>query len=1001
MMIAKDSMRAGRALMALFAISGFAGLIYESIWTQYLGLFLGHAAYAQSFVLMLFMGGMALGAWLVSRHSARIARPLAIYAAIEFAIGILGIAFDPIYHAGTSFAYAHLFPLVGEGIGLDVTRYTISTLLIGAQCVALGATFPLMSVGYLRVDPSASGRVLAGLYFSNSFGAALGALVATFVLLPNVGLPGTVMTGGLLSILVALAVWPLGRKPSTSIEGAKAGHAAARIPWLILSAAAITGATSFVYEITWIRMLVQALGSTLHAFELMLAAFIGGIAFGGLWLRRKADTWSDAVAAAGWAQVLMGVAALGSLFVYTRSFDWVAQLMQGLGHTATGYTLYNFATAAIAVAVMFPAAFFAGMTLPLLTLILLRRGSGEGAIGRVYAANTLGAIIGVLLTMHVLMPFLGVRISLWLAALGDMALGVVLMLNADIVIRRRVFAATAISLVLGACALLFTRVDPLVLASSVYRSGAARLPAGTQMLSYEDGKTASVAFYQGPGKDQIRAVSTNGKVDASMSLAVGAEPSADEYTMTLLGALPLAFTNRPKKVAVIGFGSGMTVNTILASARVDRVDVVEIEPAMVKASRGFGARVARTYSDPRVHIVIDDAKAFLAGTSRKYDVIVSEPSNPWVNGVAALFSDEFYEFVPQHLADGGVYVQWLQLYEITPELVGSVLKAMLPHFSDVRAYLPNSSDMLLIASPHEALMPPRDLHGADPALSEELKRIGIRDSDDLAMFSFMEKRGLSALANLSRVPSNSDLFPILQLQAPEARFTRSMFVEFYELQKSTIPLLEVVAGYMPVEASTEPAALVSKTPYDAPRRAAIAYRNALLSDGPPRGEFVSKDVSYPLQTLRTPIRSCADFDGGEWVNASASVAGATIPYFRAGDLKGIWIEPIWVPECASANPLVAKALDFYSRLAARDWQSVAAVGSELLASGDMHIAPAFESYLLRATELACAATGEWKKLVEIETKFGVATRDRLFERRFLLSLADIHLRETPAGVSAN
>jgi hypothetical protein len=331
----------GGALMVLFAISGFAGLIYESIWTQYLGLFLGHAAYAQSFVLMLFMGGMALGAWLVSRRSAQIAKPLAAYAAVELLIGVLGVAFDPFYRVTTTFAYDALFPLVGDGMGLGLTRYAISTLLIGVQCIALGATFPLMSAGYLRLASREGGRVLASLYFSNSFGAAIGALVATFVLIPNVGLPGTVMTGGLLSVLVALLVWPLGKEPSVAIPKVAVSETRTATPWLILCASAITGATSFVYEMTWIRMLALALGSTLHAFELMLAAFVGGIAFGGLWLRSRADRWPDAVAAAGWVQVLMGIAALGSLFVYAHSFEWVAALMRGLSHTSTGYALYN------------------------------------------------------------------------------------------------------------------------------------------------------------------------------------------------------------------------------------------------------------------------------------------------------------------------------------------------------------------------------------------------------------------------------------------------------------------------------------------------------------------------------------------------------------------------------------------------------------------------------------------------------------------------------------
>ncbi|HVV97100.1 MAG TPA: fused MFS/spermidine synthase, partial [Rhodanobacteraceae bacterium] len=992
--------RAGRVLMTLFAISGFAGLIYESIRTQYLGLFLGHAAYAQSFVLILFMGGMALGAWLVSRRSARIARPLAIYAVVELLIGVLGVAFDPLYRAVTGFAYASLFPLVGDGLGLDLTRYAISTLLIGVQCVALGATFPLMSAGYLRFASREGGRVLASLYFTNSFGAAIGALVATFVLVPNVGLPGTVMAGGLLSVLVALAVWPLGKEPSVAV----AGNAALQVgttPRLILAAAAITGATSFVYEITWIRMLALALGSTLHAFELMLAAFISGIAFGGLWLRNKADRWPDSIAAAGWVQVLMGIAALGSLFVYAHSFEWVAELMQGLSHTPTGYTLYNVATGAIAIAVMFPAAFFAGSTLPLLTLALLRRSAGEQAIGRVYSANTLGAIVGVLLAMHVLMPAVGVRVALWIAALGDMALGIVLLRNAGAMVRTRILAAAAVAIAASVVSLAFTRVDPLVLASAVYRSGAAELHKGTEMMFYGDGKTASVALFQSPD-GQRRAIATNGKVDASISVTNGADPSPDEYTMTLAAALPLASIEQPRNAAVIGFGSGMTVHTLLGSERLERVDVIEIEPFMIEAARRFGERVERAYSDPRAHIVIDDAKAFLAGASRKYDIIVSEPSNPWVSGVAALFSDEFYDFVPRHLTKGGLYVQWLQLYEITPDLVSSVLKAMLPHFADVRAYLSNEGDMLLVASAEGPLPVLRSPAELDPKLRKELERLEMASSDDLELLSLMGKHGLTALGELSALPANSDFFPILQLRAPEARFMKLAAIGISTLQLSSLPILEVVGGYRPTDASTEPYPTVSPARRDAPRRVAREYREALLSGASVSQRFAKKEGIDRLEVIRAAMPDCSRFDAGEWVDASASIAGATIPFFKPADLEGVWIDPRWLPDCAQSDPLAGKAARLYSAVAARDWPSVVRVGSEIMEddSGKGH--EEFVSYVLRATELGYVAVRDWKSLRDTETKFGARSTDQLFERRLMFSLARLDAQvagNSPPAVS--
>jgi spermidine synthase len=988
----------GPALMVLFALSGFAGLIYESIWTQYLGLFLGHAAYAQSFVLTLFMGGMAIGAWLVSRRSASLARPLAVYAGVEFLIGVFGIAFDPLYHAATGFAYTEIFPRVGEGMGLDLARYAISVAIIGVQCIALGATFPLMSAGYLRSEPAAGGRVLAGLYFSNSFGAALGALIATFVLLPRVGLPGTVMAGGIVSILVAILVWPLGKTASFAADAAAAAKPIA-IHRLIFVAAALTGATSFVYEITWIRMLALALGSTMHAFELMLAAFIGGIAFGGLWLRSRADAWRDAVAAAGWAQVAMGIAALFSLFVYARSFDWVATLMQGLSPTPTGYTLYHVATGAIAVAVMFPAAFFAGTTLPLLTLALLRRGAGETAIGRVYAANTVGAIAGVLLAMHVLMPLIGVRYALWLAALVDLALGIVLLARADVVVRQRILIAVGVSLVVAVCAVAFTRVDPSMLASGVYRSGHASLQ-DAQMLFYGDGKTATVALYERNG---TRAIATNGKVDASIVNGQSQAPSVDEYTMGLLSILPLALQPQPKNVAVIGFGSGMTVDTLLHSKRVERIDVIEIEPFMVRAARKFGDRVARAYTDPRAHIVIDDAKAFLAGAVRKYDVIVSEPSNPWVNGVAALFSDEFYAFVPQHLTDDGVFVQWLQLYEITPDLVASVLKGMLPHFADVQAYISNGGDMLLVASPRKmlpALTEPADL---DPSLDATLERLSMRTRDQLALFSLTDRRGLTALAALGDQSANSDLFPILQLDAPLARFTRSSAMEISDLQGSNVPLLEVVGGIGPISAAAQFPSSPTHLRRDEMRRAALEYRDALLNGSRLAGHFSPAESAYRLSQLRDPVADCAQFDAVRWVEASVQIAGATTTTLTADDLHGVWIDPKWVPACARTAPLSRKVLDLYAAMSERRWRDVADSGRELLTQDIGQVGPEFASYVLRATQLAFLSIGDAKSVSDLETIYGAPIKDRPFERRFLQATANnpAQSASTPdAGVSA-
>ncbi len=981
---------AGSFLLVVFAVSGLAGLVYESIWTQYLGLFLGHAAHAQSFVLMLFMGGMALGAWLASRRSEAMARPLVAYAATELVIGLLGFGFDPIYRAVTDVAYAKVFPLVGAGVALDVSRYAVSTLLIGPQCVLLGMTFPLMSAGFLRMAPDSGGKVLAGLYFTNSLGAALGAIVSTFLLLPAIGLPGTVMSGGLLSILVALLIWPLAKQATTSQVASSAASSSDNRAMLVFVAAAITGATSFVYEVTWVRMLAQAVGSTLHAFELMLAAFIGGLAFGGWWLRRRADGFARPLAAAGWAQVLMGIAALCSLFVYMHAFDWVSALRRGLDHNDTGYAFYNVATSLISLAVMFPAAFFAGMTLPLLTLSLLRHGKGESAIGRTYASNTLGAIVGVLLTVHFLMPHLGVRLALWLAAVADLALGLVLLVRGGAPgagRERRFVLAGATSLLVALVAFATTRIDPLVLASSVYRFGRTTLAEGTRMLFYGDGKTATVALFRPPGEMDSASIATNGKVDAYLRMDIKNPPSLDEYTMVLAGALPLALNPAPKHVAVIGLGSGLTANTLLGGDQVQHVDVIEIEPFMVRAARNFGDRVERVYSDPRSHILIDDAKAYLSGSPMRYDAIVSEPSNPWVNGVATLFTQEFYDFVPKHLTDDGIFVQWLQLYEINPDLVASVLKAMLPRFADVQAYISNQNDLVLVATRRGRVPTLADAALQSPRLRSELERLSMASASDMRQFFLMDRNGLAALARTSGTPANSDFFPIVQLQAPAARFANADAMDVSKLARSPWPLLEVAGGYLPPAADSGLSERPTLVLRDAPMRAARAIRAALLGRELQWPGAIDKGLDAQFQLLLSGAQQCGSSAIDSWMDASAAVAGTTIPYLREKDLHGVWLDPKWIAPCWAAEPHVAKAVAFHGAMAARDWPVVARIGEAILDDPDFAAAHAFSTHVAGGVELARLALGDSRGLVAFDNRRGELLSEHVFERRWMQAAA--------------
>ena len=321
----------------------------------------------------------------------------------------------------------------------------------------------------------------------------------------------------------------------------------------------------------------------------------------------------------------MGVLALATIPIYIASFDWMAWLMSVLEASDSGYARFSLASHAIALAVMLPTTFMAGMTLPLFTFVLIKRGGGEASIGRVYAANTVGAIAGVLFAVHVGLPQMGVKNLIVFGAMLDLVLGLVL-LSRIAEERRSLRIGAVLSIAALALVLLAFNPDPKLLASGVYRFGNTDTLATAEMLYYEDGKTASIALSKHANGAMI--VSTNGKSDAAIQSDRSRPYAADEITMTMLGSMGLAYKPDATRVANIGMGSGMTTHVVLASGEVETVDTIEIEPVMVEASRLFGEFVARTHEDPRSNIVIEDAKTFFSLHNSVYDLIIAEPSNP-------------------------------------------------------------------------------------------------------------------------------------------------------------------------------------------------------------------------------------------------------------------------------------------------------------------------------------------------------------------------------------
>lgn len=935
----------------LFAISGFSGLIYESIWSHYLKLFLGHAAYAQTLVLAIFMGGMAIGAWLPSRFGLRWKNLLVWYAAIEAIIGLCAVIFHGVFVSVTDLAYDLVIPALGSVWAVNLFKWSLAATLILPQSVLLGMTFPLMSAGLIRRYPDSPGASLAMLYFTNSLGAAIGVLVSGFVLIAQVGLPGTILTAGLINIILALIVWLLARRspePSAPIAAQRVTRHHRSVSWhLLIAVSFCTGTASFIYEIGWIRMLSLVLGTSTHAFELMLSAFILGLAFGGLWMRRRIDRLQEPIRYLGWVQVIMGLLALGTLVAYNSSFDVMKLVMDGLTRTLSGYYLFNLASHAIVLTIMVPVTFCAGMTLPLITHTLLRSGYGERSIGAVYAANTLGAIAGVFFAVHVGMSTFGLKGLIAIGAGLDMLLGIVLF---GVIARSRGWlsakAATILAIAGLTAVLVGVEFDRYKMASGIYREGQL-YPAGSiEILFHKDGKTATVDLVKDShGKISI---ATNGKPDAAINMAEESPAAPDEYTMIMATVVPLLLHPQARAAANIGMGSGLTTHVLLNSTNLEYVDTIEIEPAMIEAAQGFRPRVDAAFTDPRSRVHIDDAKTFFAARRSKYDIIISEPSNPWVSGVSSLFSDEFYLRLRAHLNPGGLFVQWLQLYEIDFTLVASVMKAIDRNFSDYVLYTPNNSDLLIVAVA-EGKVPRFDQRISIPGrLAQALRRIDVRTLHDLKLRRLGDRAVLEPLFASASVAVNSDYFPVLDLNAVRTRYMRLGATELITLGDGAFPALEMLDNHTTFAAESRP------TPAPHFLRARRGYAAVVIRDLFANGALREGDVLEP-QLLRHALlagrlaNNCHDESTVSlWLDSVASVMNAVIPYLKPGDAEALWRQ-FRASDCyGRLAPVQQDVFALLSAVARRDAVNMAALAEKLLTSPGVPLNLSRNRYLLTA-----------------------------------------------------
>ena len=758
---------------ALFFASGLLGLGYQVLWSKYLLDFIGASAYSYATVLAAFMGGLAAGGALLGRRADSVASPLRLFALLEAGVGVYALAFPWLLNVART-ALFESTATAGSGLDLLLAKAAVAGALLLPPTILMGGTLPAM-LRHVTLSASQSALMTPLLYGINAAGAVFGALGVAFLLLPAAGMTGALHALAAGNIVVAILAALAPPRPRLAEEPEPASEPPPRRLRFVWAALAVAGALSFALEVAWTRYLGIVLGSSTDSFAIILASFISGIAIGSLLLAAWGGRVRDPLATWGVSMMLVGGLLLAPLPLYVY-LPWVLkQLLHSLAPTPMGFVLYAALRLALCVALLLPVAMLIGVAVPLAIRGATSELSRLGAVaGRAYAWNTLGNVVGALATGLVLLPAMGMERLLRLVALGFGLVGFLVIFACAVAPSRRrtVLAATALVAVVGANA----GLEPwqtIWFATSPFRRSVnwpfarvrAALAERNVLLEIDDpaGHLMVTEAIEDEGLQRVLLV--NGKPDASSS--------ADMPTQVLSGQLPLLLNPQARDVLVIGLASGVTAGAVLTHP-VERLTVVDIVAAMPRAAEHFARWNGAPLEDPRTQFVVADARDYLFRTKGTFDAIVSEPSNPWMAGTAALFTREFYERAAERLSPGGLFLQWVQAYEFDDELFAVVLRTFRQTFPHVYGFQASTSDVLLVGA-RSPLAPGWEAVGRrfeTPAVKRHLAGIGLSDLDALLAFQVMSP-GTAAFVAASTTLENTDDNRLLETRAPRAAPSRA------------------------------------------------------------------------------------------------------------------------------------------------------------------------------------------------------------------------------------
>jgi spermidine synthase len=786
-----------------FFLSGIAGLVYEVVWARLLERVMGASVYSITTVLTVYMAGLALGSFLAGKFIDRRDDPLRVYGILEGAIGVYCLlvpaivtATIPIYRAAyQSFeAGFHTFSFV---------RFLISGLVLLVPTTLMGATLPVLS-RYMARRFERVGKTVGGLYAFNTFGAVVGSFAAGFILMPALGMAGTIVAAAAINIVVCGLVLMLWRQERSTVpaaqppkkrrrkESPKARERAAAQPppdgtspgaermrpvlVFALFAFALSGFAAMVYQVAWMRTLSLVVGSSVYAVSTILTAYILGLGLGAAVFSRYVDRLKDPVQGMGILELGIGAASLAVVPILGRLPLAMVGIVEQHSNSFTALMAAQFGL--VFVVILVPTLLM-GAIFPTVVRLFTRRLEAVGrSVGEVYASNTVGAIIGSFAGGFLFIPALGIQRSIAVAVIVNVVVGAALIaLSPGATKVRRLAGLGVAALILALFLPNVPRWDPVIMSSGAYLYGdmyvqEAETIGGDieeavkvygRVLYHREGVVTTVTVRQ--ARDELY-LQANGKTEASTG--------PDMKTQKLLAHVPMMLHEDPSSVLVIGLASGVTVGAA-EKYPVELIDCVEIAPAMIEVAETFFAEANdHCLDDPRVNVIVEDGRNHVAFTNTKYDVMISQPSNPWIAGISNLFTREFFQLAHDRMNPGGVVGFWFQAYNMAPDEFRMIVRT----FADVYEHtslweLDPGVDYMLVGTVDATRLDYGTLFRrfGDGPVGDDLLSVGMDEPLDYTGLFVFDQSRVEAYAQGAPIHTDDNLE--LEFSAPRSMHRRS------------------------------------------------------------------------------------------------------------------------------------------------------------------------------------------------------------------------------------